>query len=54
VTAGLNMVDMGSDIPVLSAANRVNLLPFSQMTSRLGGAFVLFLVSAILPFIATL
>ncbi|WP_210604072.1 2-hydroxycarboxylate transporter family protein [Brevibacterium oceani] len=54
VTAGLNMADMGSDIPVLSAANRVNLLPFSQMTSRLGGAFVLFLVSALLPLLARL
>jgi len=50
ITAGLCMANMGGtgDVAVLSAAKRMVVMPFAQISSRIGGAFILVLSSIIL------
>ena len=50
ITAGLCMSNMGGtgDVAVLSASHRMVVMPFAQISSRIGGAFMLLLSSLIL------
>lgn len=54
VAVGLGTTDMGGtgDVAVVSASNRLELMPFMQVSSRIGGALVLLLLSFLLPFLS--
>lgn len=53
ITPGLVMADTGGsgDVAVLSAAQRLHLMPWAALTTRVGGVLVLFLTSVIAGFL---
>ncbi|MFI7397691.1 2-hydroxycarboxylate transporter family protein [Micrococcus luteus] len=55
IVPGLVMADTGGsgDVSVLSASDRMHLMPFAAITNRIGGTLVLFLTSLLVPLLAT-
>lgn len=53
ITPGLVMADTGGsgDVAVLSAAQRMHLMPFAALTNRVGGVLVLFVTSVLTSFL---
>lgn len=51
IVPGLVMADTGGsgDVSVLSASERMHLMPFAAITNRIGGTLVLFLTSLMVP-----
>ncbi|MFD2757148.1 2-hydroxycarboxylate transporter family protein [Gulosibacter faecalis] len=54
ITPGLVMADTGGsgDVSVLSASERMHLMPFAAITNRIGGTLVLFVTSLLVPLLA--